>query len=84
MTLSWRIRSRRCCIIRAAARARSWRRRVPAASKSRRLALPQCCISAAVAAVLRDAGATQVVAAAQADEKALFEALDRALRPRLA
>jgi uroporphyrinogen-III synthase len=50
------------------------------------LALPQCCISAAVAAVLRDAGATQVTAAAQADENALFEALNRALgralRPR--
>ena len=54
------------------------------------LALPQCCISLAVAAVLRDAGATQVTAAAQADENALFEALDRtldrtlgrALRPR--
>ena len=48
------------------------------------LALPQCCISAAVAAVLRDAGATQVTAAAQADENALFEALSRALRTRLA
>jgi uroporphyrinogen-III synthase len=52
------------------------------------LALPQCCISPAVAAVLRDAGATQVTAAAQADENALFDALDRtlgrALRPRLA
>jgi uroporphyrinogen-III synthase len=52
------------------------------------LALPQCCISPAVAAVLRDAGATQVMAAAQADENALLEALDRslgrALRPRLA
>jgi uroporphyrinogen-III synthase len=55
------------------------------------LALPQCCISPAVAAVLRDAGATQVTAASQADENALFEALertldrtsDRALRPRL-
>ena len=46
------------------------------------LALPQCCISAAVAAVLRDAGATQVTAAASPDENALFEALDRALRPR--
>jgi uroporphyrinogen-III synthase len=44
------------------------------------LALPQCCISLAVAAVLRDAGATQVTAAAQADENALFEALGRALR----
>jgi uroporphyrinogen-III synthase len=48
------------------------------------LALPQCCISAAVASILRDAGATQVTAAAQADEKALFEALSRALRSRLA
>jgi uroporphyrinogen-III synthase len=52
------------------------------------LALPQCCISSAVAAILRDAGAPQVTAAAQADENALFEALDRvlgrALRPRLA
>jgi len=48
------------------------------------LALPQCCISAAVAAILRDAGATQVTAAAQADENALFEALSRALRSRLA
>jgi uroporphyrinogen-III synthase len=47
------------------------------------LSLPQCCISAAVAAVLRDAGATQVTAAAQTDENALFEALGRALRPRL-
>jgi uroporphyrinogen-III synthase len=48
------------------------------------LALPQCCISATVAAVLRDAGATQVTAAAQTDENALFEALSRALRSRLA
>ncbi|MGH6641478.1 MAG: uroporphyrinogen-III synthase [Bradyrhizobium sp.] len=48
------------------------------------LALPQCCISTTVAAVLRDAGATQVTAAAQADENALFEALSRALRTRLA
>jgi uroporphyrinogen-III synthase len=48
------------------------------------LALPQCCISTTVAAVLRDAGATQVTAAAQADENALFEALGRALRTRLA
>ena len=48
------------------------------------LALPQCCISAAVASVLRDAGATQVTAAASADENALFEALGRALRSRLA
>ena len=45
------------------------------------LAIPQCCISAAVAAVVRDAGATQVTAAASPDENALFEVLDRALRP---
>ena len=45
------------------------------------LAIPQCCISPAVAAVVRDAGATQVMVAASPDENALFEALDRALRP---
>jgi uroporphyrinogen-III synthase len=45
------------------------------------LAVPHCCISAAVASVLRDAGATQVVVSSSADENALFEALDRALRP---
>ena len=44
------------------------------------LAIPQCCISAAVASVMRDAGATQVMVAASADENALFETLDRALR----
>jgi uroporphyrinogen-III synthase len=44
------------------------------------LAIPQCCISAAVALVLRDAGATQVMVAAAPDEKSLFEALARALR----
>lgn len=48
------------------------------------LALPQCCISVAVAAVLRDAGATQVTAATSPDENALFDALGRALRPRAA
>jgi uroporphyrinogen-III synthase len=48
------------------------------------LALPQCCIYPIVAAVLRDAGATQVTAAAQPDENAVFEALERALRTRLA
>ena len=46
------------------------------------LALPQCCISSAVAAVLRDAGATQVSAAASPDENSLFEALGRALQRR--
>ena len=45
------------------------------------LAIPQCCISAAVASVVRDAGAAQVMAAASANENALFEVLDRALRP---
>ena len=45
------------------------------------LAIPQCCISDAVASVVRDAGATQVMVAASPHENALFEALDRALRP---
>jgi uroporphyrinogen-III synthase len=45
------------------------------------LAIPQCCISSAVAAVVREAGASQVMVAASPDENALFEALDRALRP---
>jgi uroporphyrinogen-III synthase len=45
------------------------------------LAIPQYCISVAVASVVRDAGATQVTAAAAPDENALFELLDRALRP---
>jgi uroporphyrinogen-III synthase len=44
------------------------------------LAVPQCCISSAVASVMRDAGATQVMVAASPDENAMFEALDRALR----
>src|SRR5229473_3445536 len=44
------------------------------------LAIPQCCISPAVASIVRDAGATQVAVAASPDEIALFEALDRALR----
>jgi uroporphyrinogen-III synthase len=47
------------------------------------LALPQCCISGAVAAVLREAGASQVTTAASPDENALFEALGRALQPRI-
>jgi len=45
------------------------------------LAIPQCCISAAVASVVRDAGATQVMVAAMTDENAMMGALDRALRP---
>lgn len=44
------------------------------------LALPHCCVSAGVAALLREAGATQVITAASPDENALFEALTRALR----
>ena len=44
------------------------------------LSIPQCCISAAVAAVVREAGATQVMVAGSPDENALFEALERALR----
>jgi len=44
------------------------------------LAIPQCCISDGVAAVMRDAGATQVMWAGSPDENALFETLDRALR----
>src|SRR5450759_5954143 len=45
------------------------------------LAIPQCCISDAVASVVRAAGATQVMVAASPHEYALFEVLDRALRP---
>jgi uroporphyrinogen-III synthase len=44
------------------------------------LALPQCCISAGVAAIVRDAGASQVAVASTPDENALFEALTRALQ----
>jgi uroporphyrinogen-III synthase len=45
------------------------------------LAIPQCCISDAVASVVRDAGASHVMVAALPHENALFEVLDRALRP---
>jgi uroporphyrinogen-III synthase len=45
------------------------------------LAIPQCCISEAVASVVRDAGATQVMVARSPNENALFEILARALRP---
>ncbi|MGY3032453.1 uroporphyrinogen-III synthase [Bradyrhizobium sp. USDA 4354] len=48
------------------------------------LAIPHCCVSEAVAAVLRDAGASQVLVAATPDETALFDTLERALRTRLA
>ena len=43
------------------------------------LAIPQCCISDAVASIVRDVGATQVLVARSPDESGLFEALDRAL-----
>jgi uroporphyrinogen-III synthase len=43
------------------------------------LAIPQCCLSEAVAAILREAGASQVLVAAAPHEKALFEVLERAL-----
>jgi uroporphyrinogen-III synthase len=45
------------------------------------LAVPQCCISANVAAILHEAGAVQVLSATSPDENALFGALERALRP---
>jgi uroporphyrinogen-III synthase len=48
------------------------------------LSVPQCCISANAAGVLHEAGAAQVKVAASPDEKALFEALERALPSRLA
>jgi len=44
------------------------------------LSIPQCCISDAVASIVREAGATQVLVAATPDENALFGALERALR----
>ncbi len=45
------------------------------------LALPQCCISDTVAAIVRDAGAPHVMVAQSPDENALFETLSRALQP---
>jgi uroporphyrinogen-III synthase len=48
------------------------------------LAVPHCCMSDNVAAVLHEAGAAQVKIAASPDENALFAALERALPPRLA
>lgn len=48
------------------------------------LAIPQCCLSDNVAAVLREAGASRVLVAATPDENALFDTLERALRTRLA
>jgi len=48
------------------------------------LSIPQCCLSETVAGVLREAGAKQVAVAAAPDENALFGAMERALRTRLA
>ncbi|MGD9838506.1 MAG: uroporphyrinogen-III synthase [Afipia sp.] len=44
------------------------------------LALPQCCISEAVAGVLREAGAMQVTAARAPDEKTLLDVVDRMVK----
>ena len=43
------------------------------------LSLPQCCLSDAVAAIVRDAGATRVMVARTSDEDTLFALLDRAI-----
>ena len=45
------------------------------------LAIPQCCISDAVASIVRDAGASQIMTARTPDENALLDVLMRALRP---
>jgi uroporphyrinogen-III synthase len=42
------------------------------------LSLPQCCFSAGIATVLRDAGAARILVAASPDEGALFVALESA------
>jgi uroporphyrinogen-III synthase len=42
------------------------------------LSLPQCCLSAGIATVLRDAGASQVAVASSPEEDALFVALESA------
>ncbi len=44
------------------------------------LSLPQCCISEAVASILRDAGARHVTVAHTPDEGALFDALEIAMK----
>ena len=45
------------------------------------LALAHCCISPAVGATLHEAGASRVVVAQTPDEDAMFDALDRTLKP---
>lgn len=46
------------------------------------LALPQCCLSDTIGAVLRGAGASRVIVTAAPNERAMLEAVDRALQPR--
>jgi len=46
------------------------------------LAILQCCLSDAIATVIRDAGASRAATARSPDEAALFETLDRAIRAR--
>jgi uroporphyrinogen-III synthase len=48
------------------------------------LAVRQCCMSASIAAILREAGATQVTVASSPDENALLDLVDRAMRARMA
>ncbi len=45
------------------------------------LALPHCCISDAVAAIARDAGAAQIAIAWAPDEKSTLDALERIVKP---
>lgn len=45
------------------------------------LSLPQCCLSEAIAAALRDAGASRLIVAANPNEGAMLDGLQRALRP---
>src|SRR6201996_4015079 len=45
------------------------------------LAIPQCCLSDAVASIVRDAGASQIMTARTPDENAVLDVLTRALRP---
>lgn len=45
------------------------------------LALPHCCISAAVAAIVLEAGATRAIAASTPDEAGVFAALEQTVKP---
>jgi uroporphyrinogen-III synthase len=45
------------------------------------LALPHCCISDAVAAVAREAGAARIVTAQAPDERSTLDALERIVKP---